>query len=76
MADKTDNLILDHLRAIRAELADLKDGQRDIKDEMIAVRGQLHAMQGDALRQERTIAGMQVNMDRINTRLNLTDEKQ
>jgi hypothetical protein len=54
-------------------MADLKQGQRSIRDELIGVRQQLHAMHGDSLRREQEIAGIQKQLDRINTRLDLVE---
>lgn len=66
---ETDNLVLEILRRLQADMADLKQGQRSLRDELIGVRQQLHAMQGDTLRQEQDIAGILVKLDRIHTRL-------
>lgn len=68
-----ENIILEHLKAIQAEIKSLKNGQNDLKAEILSIKSYLHNMQGDALRREQTIAEVQVNLDRINTRLNLTD---
>ena len=74
MTDKEpDNLVLEILRRIQGDLSILKDGQGDLKSELIGIRKQLHAMQGDSLRQEQTIAGLRLEVDRINTRLDLSD---
>ena len=73
MRDRGRPAQLDHLRAIRKELGVLKDGQRDIKDEIISLRKQVHAFQGDSLRRDQTMAALDLNVDRINTRLELND---
>jgi hypothetical protein len=54
---EVENLVLDILRRLQSGMADLKQGQRLIRDELIGVRQQLHAMQGDGLRREQEIAG-------------------
>jgi predicted nucleic acid-binding Zn-ribbon protein len=69
----TENLVLEILRRLQTDMTDLKQGQRSLRDELIGVRQQLHAMQGDILRQEQDIAGILVKLDRINTRLDLAD---
>ena len=63
--DNTENLVLDHLRAIRADIKILKNGQAELKQEILSVKNSLHNIQGDALRREQTIAGVQVAIDRI-----------
>ena len=70
---EVENLVLDILRRLQSDMADLKQGQRSIRDELIGVRQQLHVMQGDSLRREQEIAGIQVQLDRINTRLDLVE---
>jgi predicted nucleic acid-binding Zn-ribbon protein len=69
----SENLVLEILRRLQADMADLKQGQRSLRDELIGVRQQLHAMQGDILRQEADIAEIPVKLDRINARLDLAD---
>jgi hypothetical protein len=70
---EVDNLALEILRRLQGDMADLKQGQRLIRDELMGVRQQLHAMQGDSLRREQEIAGILVQLDRINARLDLVD---
>lgn len=65
--------MLEHLRKIRDELGVLKHGQRDIKAELMSLKHHLHAIQGEALRREGTIASIQVDVDRIKSRLDLSD---
>jgi septal ring factor EnvC (AmiA/AmiB activator) len=59
-------LIFDHLRAIRTDLADVKLDIRDLKQSMLALRT-------DMLRQERAIASVENDIDRIKVRLDLSD---
>jgi hypothetical protein len=73
MTEATENLVLEHLRSIRADIADLKNGQRLIREELIGLRNQFHIMQGDSLRSEQSIATLTVDIDRIKNRLNLND---
>lgn len=73
MSDDTENLVLEHLRAIRAEVADLKRGQKDIKGEIISVRKQLVSLQEDSIRRDETMMALSVSIDRINKRLELQD---
>lgn len=73
MSDEPTDLVLEHLRAIRNDTAELKSGLREVKAELISLRQQINALQGDGLRREEVIAGMQVDIDRIKTRLDLSD---
>lgn len=72
--ENTDNLILEILKVIQLDLSELKGGNRDIKQEIISLRKQIHNMQGDTLRQEQTIASIHLELDRIKSRLNLVDD--
>jgi hypothetical protein len=73
MTGDIENLILEHLRAIRADVADIKADIRDLKESQIGIREEIQALRRDALRQERTIAHVQVDLDRVQARLNLRD---
>jgi hypothetical protein len=70
---EAENPVLEILRRLQADMADLKQGQRSIRDELIGVRQQLHALQGDILRQEQDTACILVQLDRIKTRLDLVE---
>ena len=54
-------------------LGRLKNDIKDLKAGQIETRMQLHSMDGNVLRQERTMAALQVKVDRIETRLDFTD---
>jgi len=73
MSDEPTDLVLEHLRALRKDMADVKSGLREVKAEVISLRQQINALQGDGLRREEVIAGMQVNIEHIKTRLDLSD---
>jgi hypothetical protein len=46
---------------------------REMKDGMISLRDDIHALRGDARRQERAIASVESDIDRIKERLTLSD---
>jgi hypothetical protein len=69
----TNELMYELLKKVRGELAEMKADMKDLKEGQISIRNQLHAMQGDTLRQERTIATLQHDVDRIKNRFDLTD---
>jgi hypothetical protein len=70
---ETDNIVLDHLRAIRADLADVKDGQREIVRHIISLRSREHAQDGDLVTHTQQIARLEAEVDRIKRRLELVD---
>lgn len=67
-------IILEHLRAIRADLGDVKQDVRELRSGVNSLRQEVNAMRGDLLRQERAIAAVEVEIDRINVRLGLSDQ--
>lgn len=73
MVDDPQEIILEHLRAMRTDISVLKEGQRDLKAMMISSREDMNGLRGDILRQERAMASVEVDIDRIKTRLDLTD---
>lgn len=73
MTEQPHEIILDHLRAIRADIGKLSDDVQELKSGQVGIRNQLHGLQGDGLRYERTIATMQAELDRVNRRLELAD---
>jgi septal ring factor EnvC (AmiA/AmiB activator) len=76
MVNDPQELILEHLRAIRGDTAEIKTTIRDLKAGMNALRTEVNSLRGDVLRQERSIAAVEVDVDRINARLGLSDTPQ
>lgn len=73
MTDETTNLVLEHLRAIRADLTGLKAEIRGVQSEQTAMR---HEMRASSVRQDHLIedtADIKVRLDRIERRLDLTE---
>lgn len=54
-------------------MADIKHTLAEHSEQLIRLREDIHGLRGDALRQERTIAAVQLNIERINKRLGLND---
>jgi hypothetical protein len=73
MAAQTDSLVMDILRKIQSDLADVKTRGQDLATGLTGIREQLHVMEGNALRMERTVATVLVRLDRIEKRLELVD---
>jgi signal transduction histidine kinase len=74
MANEPDyELFLRILRGLQAGQAELKQAIAGVSESVLAIRNQLHAMQGDGLRQEHLIAGLRVDVDRIKARLEIAD---
>ena len=73
MNDVTNELLLEILKRIQSDVSDIKKTQQELKQGQIALRDEVHALRGDVLRQERAIASLETDMDRIKHRLDLVD---
>ncbi len=73
MVDDPHELILDHLRAIRQDLSEAKRERAELKDAVLAGREDVNSLRGDVLRIERGLAAVEVDVDRIKVRLDLSD---
>lgn len=73
MAADFHELVLADLRALRSAPSGLKNDVSAVRGTMTRLRQDVHALRGDILRQERAFAGLEVDMDRIKARLDLTD---
>jgi hypothetical protein len=73
MTNTPESLVLEHLRVIRTDVAMIKADLADVKAMQLRMREDFNRFEGDLLRFERIEAGMQLRLDRIETRLNLTD---
>lgn len=54
-------------------MADIKHTLAEHSEQLIRLREDIHGLRGDALRQERTIAAVELNIERVNKRLGLND---
>ena len=71
--ENTENLVLEHLRAIREGQTKILDRLANVEKEIISLRKQVHDLQGDSIRRDQTMAALSINVDRINSRLELND---
>jgi hypothetical protein len=69
----TSDLILEHLRLLRADLSDVKDAVADCVQQVIWCRKQINGLQADMLRHEEHLARIDVRLDRIDKRVGLVD---
>lgn len=68
-----ENFTREYLRRIDERLERFESDMRDLKDGQIAIRDDIHAVRGDIRRNERSFAAMENDIDRIKTRLDLSD---
>lgn len=73
MTEETTNLVLEHLRAIRRDMARMADDMSGLKTEMSAMRHQMAAVITLQDRDHSDIADLKHRIDRIERRLDLVD---
>ncbi|ODN71251.1 hypothetical protein [Methylobrevis pamukkalensis] len=73
MNEKVEHLILEHLRAMRADMARMSDRMDTMAAEMTALRHHLAGVVSLQDHDHVDIAAMKVRLDRIETRLDLVD---
>ena len=73
MNQKVENLILEHLRVIRADISSLKDEMGTMRAEMLIIRQHMAGLLGGQTLHDGEIAGIKVRLDRIEQPLELTD---
>lgn len=74
MADETQELMFNILKNLPADMQELREGQRDIKDELIAVRLHQHAAQGELNALLSRMGGVENRLDRIEKRHDIIAE--
>ena len=73
MAEVTNELIYEILKKLQPDMSDVKKTLSDHDQQFIALREQMHAVQGDILRLERQGAAVSHRLDRIERRLGLVE---
>ena len=73
MAEVTNELIYEVLRPVQDQLVNLSDGQRDMREELRALRGDSLAMQTDVSSIYHVLNSVERRAERIERRLDLTD---
>lgn len=73
MAEVTIELLYEVLKSVQARLGNLEDGQREIKGELQALRGHMLATQQDTSNLYAGQAKIELRLERIERRLELSD---
>ncbi len=73
MNEKVENLILEHLRALRADVAATGEEIRGIRGEMRALKQHMAAFMGHEATQDGDIASMKFQLERIGKRLDIVE---
>jgi chromosome segregation ATPase len=75
MTDSVDNLLLEHLKAIRLELADVKSDTADIKSRLRSLDSSMIDLRRNDLHGHEEIARQQVSIDQIVERLQRIEKR-
>ena len=67
------DLVYEILKRIQTDVALLKEGQRDLRQDNLSIRNQFHSMQGDINSLRGTFAQIDQRLDRIENRLELRE---
>jgi hypothetical protein len=73
MTDEPNNLVLEHLKKIHADTAEIKRDIRDMKAEIISLRTIMGEFIKTDARRETDVLGLHIRIERIEARLGLTD---
>jgi hypothetical protein len=73
MNENVENLLLDPMRAIRADISSMKVEMSGMRAEMLIVRQHMAGLLGAQVLHDTEIAGLKVRLDRIEKRLELAD---
>ncbi|TDK36650.1 hypothetical protein E2F50_06905 [Rhizobium deserti] len=73
MAEITNELMYELMKRMHGELANLRDGQNDLRQDFISLRNHMHVMQGDVNNLRTTMAQVLIRLDRIENRLELRE---
>jgi len=71
--ENVENLLLEHMRAIRADFGSMKEEMSGMRAEMLIVRQHMAGLLGAQVLHDTEIAGIKVRLDRIEKRLELAD---
>lgn len=74
MADEPINLVLEHLKRMQADTSGLKISFVEIREGLLSLRDDFHAIRGDLLRHEHILTSLDSGLRRIETRLELVDQ--
>lgn len=69
MSTDADNLVLQHLRAIRADITDIREGQREILARVSNLEATVAGMRRDLANSYADIVTMNARLDRLSDRI-------
>ncbi len=76
MADKIENIVLEHLKAIRGDLSNLTNGQRLTNERLAAIEHHMAGFHVTVSNHSEELDTLKERIDRIERRLHLSDSPQ
>jgi hypothetical protein len=73
MIESVENLVLEHLRVIRADMGAMKEEMSGMRAEMLIIRQHMGGLLGAQTLHDGEIGSIKVRLDRIEKRLDLVD---
>jgi septal ring factor EnvC (AmiA/AmiB activator) len=73
MTEATDNLMLEHLRAIRADIAAINSNMRDVKARLSSIESYIATLHSDQARTALTIEDLAARVERLEKRTGLIE---
>jgi len=73
MADERDNLVLEHLRAIRSEFGEFRVDMKDVKGRLTSLEVSVANLHGDFAGQSERIDRVEGRLERVEHRLRLRE---
>jgi two-component sensor histidine kinase len=73
MAETIDNLILEHLRSLRTDNAEVKTSLRDIKARLASIESYIATLHGDQTRASVSIDELADRVNRLEVRTGISD---
>ncbi len=69
----TNELIYEVLKSLQENIRRIDSSLREIKDGQIHIREDINSVRGDVLRHDKSMAGLEVDIERIKNRLDLNE---
>lgn len=75
MSDEPENIVLEHLKAIRSELAVVRDDLRELRDRQVETHTAVLAVRRDQIHDAETGANLAVRVDRLTDRMDRIERR-
>ncbi len=73
MAEVSADLVFEMLKRMQADISNVKESVRELRQDNISIRSQLHTMQGDINNLRASVGHIEMRLDRIENRLDLRE---